>query len=111
MARVMRMGRVELKVLDLEKSVDYYTNVIGLEETGCMGDSVYLKAWDEYDHHSVILTKSKSPGIAHMAFKVETLDDLAYYERKVEEFGCTTTRISSGTRLGEGEAVHFILPT
>ena len=58
MARVMRMGRIELKVLDLEKSVDYYTNVIGLEETGRMGDSVYLKAWDEFDHHSVILTKS-----------------------------------------------------
>ena len=59
MARVLRLGRVELKVLDLDKSVDYYTNVIGLEETGRMGDSVYLKAWDEYDHHSVILTKSK----------------------------------------------------
>ena len=58
MARVMRMGRIELKVLDLEKSVDYYTNVIGLQETGRMGDSVYFKAWDEFDHHSVILTKS-----------------------------------------------------
>ena len=37
MARVLRIGRVELKVLDLEKSVDYYTNVIGLEETGRVG--------------------------------------------------------------------------
>ena len=72
MARVMRMGRAELKVLDLEKSVDYYTNVIGLEETGRMGDSVYLKAWDEYDHHSVILTKSNTAGLAHFGFKVET---------------------------------------
>ena len=69
MARVMRMGRIELKVLDLEKSVDYYTNVIGLEETGRMGDSVYLKAWDEFDHHSVILTKSTSAGMAHLVSK------------------------------------------
>ena len=37
MARVLRFGRIELKVLDLDKSVDYYTNVIGLEETGRMG--------------------------------------------------------------------------
>ena len=59
MARVLRIGRVELRVLDLDKSVDYYTNIIGLEETGRIGDSVYLKAWDEFDHHSVILTKSK----------------------------------------------------
>ena len=72
-ARVLRIGRVELRVLDLEKSVDYYTNIIGLEETGRMGNSVYLKAWDEFDHHSVILTKSNSAGLAHMAFKVETM--------------------------------------
>jgi catechol 2,3-dioxygenase len=111
MARVMRMGRIELKVLDLEKAVNYYTNVIGLQETGRMGDSVYFKAWDEFDHHSVILTKSNTSGIGHLAFKVETIDDLAYYEKKVEEFGCTTTRISNGTRLAEGESVHFILPT
>ena len=68
MAKLLSMGRVELKVLDLEKSVEYYTNVIGLEETGRMGDSVYLKAWDEYDHHSLIITKSNSAGLAHFGF-------------------------------------------
>ena len=62
MAKVLRLGRVELKVLDLDRSVDYYTNVIGLEETGRNGDRAYLKAWDEYDHHSVILTKSNRLG-------------------------------------------------
>ena len=62
MPRVLRLGRVELRVLDLEKSVDYYTNIIGLEETGRIGNSVYLKAWDEWDHHSVILTKSNTAG-------------------------------------------------
>ncbi len=82
-----------------------------MEVTGRVGDSVYLKAWDEYDHHSVILTKSKSAGVAHIAFKVESRDDLAYFEKQVERFGCTTTRISNHTRLAEGEAVHFILPT
>ena len=51
--------------------------MIGLEETGRMGESVYLKAWDEYDHHSVILTKSNTAGLAHLAFKVETVDDLS----------------------------------
>ncbi|MBB6446647.1 hypothetical protein [Bacillus benzoevorans] len=56
--------------------------MIGLEETGRVGDSVYFKAWDEYDHHSLILTKAKSAGVAYVAFKVEMLDDLAYYESK-----------------------------
>lgn len=111
MSRPLRLGRVELRVLDLAKSIDYYTNVIGLEVTGQAGDSVFLKAWDEYDHHSLILTKAKSPGMAHMAFKVKSEDDLAYFEKKIEAFGCTTKRVPKGTRLAEGEAVHFILPS
>ena len=28
---IMRIGRAEIKVLDLEQSVDYYTNVTGLD--------------------------------------------------------------------------------
>ena len=59
----------------------------------------------------MILTKSNTAGLAHLAFKVENADDLAYFERKVEEFGCATCRVSKGTRLAEGEAVRFILPT
>ena len=29
-----------------------------------------MKAWDEWDHHSVILEKSDSAGMDHLAFKV-----------------------------------------
>ncbi|QOY34619.1 catechol 2,3-dioxygenase [Anaerobacillus isosaccharinicus] len=108
---VMRLGRVELRVLDLEKSVEYYTNVIGLEETGRTQDRVYLKAWDEYDHHSLILKKADSAGLEHFAFKVRNETDLSYFEKKVEQFGLTTSRVSKNTRLAEGQAVRFILPT
>ncbi|MEB3100250.1 catechol 2,3-dioxygenase [Ferviditalea candida] len=108
---IMRIGRVELRVMDLEKSVDYYTNIIGLEETGREGDRVYLKAWDEYDHHSVILQKADRPGMDHFAFKVRHVDDLAQYEKKIEEFGLTLKRVTDGSRLKEGEAIRFELPT
>lgn len=108
---IMRIGRVQLKVTDLEKAADYYTNIIGLEETGREEGKIYLKAWDEYDHHSVILQKSDSAGLDHFAFKVKSPDDLAHYEKKVEEFGLTLSRVSNRTRLAEGEAIRFQLPT
>jgi catechol 2,3-dioxygenase len=31
---IMRIGRAELRVLDLETSINYYTNIIGLELVG-----------------------------------------------------------------------------
>ncbi|WP_047151913.1 catechol 2,3-dioxygenase [Aneurinibacillus tyrosinisolvens] len=108
---VMRIGRAELRVMDLEKSVDYYTDIIGLNVVGRDAERVYLKAWDEWDHHSLILKEAESPGLEHMAFKVEKVDDLDRFERKIEQFGCTTRRISKGERLGEGEAVRFEIPT
>jgi catechol 2,3-dioxygenase len=108
---IMRIGRAELRVLDLEESVKYYTNVIGLDEVGRSEGKVYLKAWDEFDHHSLILQEADSPGLDHFAFKVENEEDLEKYEKKIEQFGCTLKRISKRTRLAEGEAIRFELPT
>ena len=108
---IMRIGRAELRVLDLEESVKYYTNVIGLDEVGRSEGKVYLKAWDEFDHHSLILQEADSPGLDHFAFKVENEEDLEKYEKKIEHFGCTLKRISKRTRLAEGEAIRFELPT
>lgn len=108
---ILRIGRAELRVLDLEKSVDYYTNVIGLEVVARDDKRVYFKAWDEFDHHSFIIREADEPGIDHLAFKVERNDDLAAFEKKAEQFGCTVKRISKGTRIGEGEAVRIEIPT
>lgn len=111
MGDILRIGRLELRVLDLEKAVDYYTNVIGLEETGREEGRVYLKAWDEYDHHSIILQKSDRAGMDHMGFKVKDIHALERLEKNIEQFGCSISRISADFRLAEGEAIRFQIPT
>ncbi|PAQ16149.1 catechol 2,3-dioxygenase [Bacillaceae bacterium SAOS 7] len=111
MSSIVRIGRLELRVMDLEESVKYYTDIIGLQETGRDGDRVYLKAWDEYDHHSIILQKSDSAGMDHMAFKVKDVYELEKLEFKIEQFGCELTRIPHNTRLAEGQAIRFTIPT
>ena len=68
---IMRIGRAELRVLNLEESINYYTNIIGLELVGRSEGRAYLKAWDEYDHHSLVLQEADSPGLDHFAFKVQ----------------------------------------
>ncbi len=108
---IMRLGRAELRVLDLEKSVDYYTNVIGVDVVDREEGKVYLKAWDEWDHHSVILQEADSPGLNHLGFKVESLEDMIRYEKRAAQFGCTVKRISNRTRVGEGEAIRIEIPT
>lgn len=108
---IMRLGRVQLRVPNWEKSVDYYKNVLGLQETARDENHVYLKAWDEHDHHSVILQKADSAGLDHLAFKVEEETDLDIYEQKLIQYGVSVDRIPSGTRIAEGEAIRFQIPT
>lgn len=109
---IMRLGRVQLRCPNWEKSVHYYKNVLGLIETARDENLVYLKAWDEHDHHSVILEKADSAGLDHLAFKVENAEDLDFYEKKLIEYGVQEVdRVPAGTRIAEGEAVRFRVPT
>ena len=55
---------MQLRVLDLEAAVKHYTQVLGLWETGRDAQGrVYLKAWDEHDHHSLILREADEAGM------------------------------------------------
>lgn len=108
---IMRLGRIEIGCTNWEKSIEYYKNVLGLIETAREENHVYLKAWDEYDHHSVILKKSDSTGLVHMGFKCETAEDLDIFADKLTSRGITVQRLPKGSRIAEGEALRFQLPT
>ena len=78
---ILRLSHVEVRVPDLELATAYYTEVLGLLETGRDAERVFLKCWDEHEHHSVILRYAATYGLEHMGFKVEHADDLELFER------------------------------
>ena len=79
---IYRLGHIEVRVPDLELAAAYYTEVLGLIEVARQGDHVYLKGWDEHDHHSVILTYAPRYGVEHIAWKCDNIDDLQKYLEK-----------------------------
>lgn len=108
---ILRNAKVAIRVMDLDEALTHYRDYLGLYEVAREDDRAYLKAWDEYDHHSVILMADDRAGIDHVGFKTRYADDLAEIEKAAIDFGLDTSRISAGERLGEGEAVRVILPT
>jgi catechol 2,3-dioxygenase len=82
---VTRPGHIQLRVLDLEESVEFYTNVLGLVETGRDTQGrVYFKTFEERDHHSFIIREAPEAGMDFIGFKVlneATLDLLETGER------------------------------
>ena len=68
---VTRPGHIQIRVLDLDESVTFYTEVVGLVETGRDSHGgVYLKWYDERHHHSVTLREADDTGMDFIDFYV-----------------------------------------
>ena len=76
--RILRLQHVEVRVPDLELCTAYYTEVVGLIEVAHDEGRVFLKCWDEHEHHSVVLRQAPTYGLDHMSFKVAEAGDLDY---------------------------------
>ncbi|WP_321968932.1 catechol 2,3-dioxygenase [Paraburkholderia tropica] len=109
---ILRPGHVQMRVHDLQASVEFYTNIFGLLETGRdAAGRVYLKACDERDHHSVILRQADQAGSDFYGFKVLNLATLNELEGRLRDYGVATERIPAGELLETGERVRFRAPT
>lgn len=109
---VLRPGHTQLRVLDLEESVHFYTNVFGLVETGRdKSGRVYFKCHDERDHNSFIIRQADRAGMDFYGFKVLNKSTLDRLEADLNAYGVKTERIPAGELLETGERVRFEAPT
>lgn len=108
---ILRLAHVDLRVPDLDLATAYYTEVVGMQLVERDDDTVYLKCWDEADHHSVRLRYANRNGLDQISFKVEAEDDLAVLEARVESYGYAVKRISKGEEVGQGESIRFEAPS
>ena len=111
---VLRPGHVALRVLDLDAAVKHYVNVIGLQETGRDDKGrVYLKAWDEADHHSVVLRETDKSGMDYVGFRVDSPETLKSLAADVEKSNLVsdTQWIPAGEHIKTGERFRFTIPT
>jgi catechol 2,3-dioxygenase len=112
MTGVLRPGHAALRVLDLDESVEFYKNVMGLIETGRDRQGrVYFKCWDERDHHSLVIRKAPSAGIDFFGFKVDSRATLEKLDSDLRAYGVKTEKIAAGDLLETGERVRFQIPT
>jgi catechol 2,3-dioxygenase len=112
MSGVLRPGHVALRVLDLDESIEFYRNTLGLVETGRdQQGRVYFKAWDERDHNSVVIRQTDRAGLDFVGFKVAGKATLDKLEKDLNAYGVATSRIPAGEMLETGERVRFTLPT
>jgi catechol 2,3-dioxygenase len=96
---VAHLGHVELLTDKPEASLDFFVRVLGLTESGREGDSVYLRAWDDYEFHTLKLTASNTTGIAHVGYRCASEQALLRRVSAIEKLG-------AGIGWTEGDKGH-----
>lgn len=109
---VLRPGFVQIRVLDMAQSLIHYRDRLGLDVVSTGDDGrVYLKAYDEFDRHSIVLRECGEAGLDRMAFKVSSDAYLNEYEEKLRADGFKVAAIDAGEQPGVGRRISFVAPT
>ena len=58
---IVRAAFVELHVTDLAASEHFYAELLGMIISARTEDAVYLRGWEERQHHSLVLRQSPPP--------------------------------------------------
>jgi len=69
---VAHLGHIELLTPKMCESLWFFVEVLGLTETCREGNSVYLRTWDDYEHHTVKLTAHETSGIRRVGLRASS---------------------------------------
>jgi catechol 2,3-dioxygenase len=84
---IAHLAHAELLTPEPEKSLWFFTEVLGLTESGRSGDSVYLRTWDDYEHHSLKLTAHTTSGLRRTGLRAASPEALTRRVADVEAAG------------------------
>jgi catechol 2,3-dioxygenase-like lactoylglutathione lyase family enzyme len=108
MFEVAQLAHVELFTPKPNETVHFFKELLGLQETERAGQSVYLRAYEDFYHHTLKVTQAAKPGLGHVAWRATSPQAL---ERRVAALESSGLGVgwSEGDR-GHGPAYRFTTP-
>ena len=107
---IVRSAYVDLVVTDLGRARDWWVGLIGFHVQHEEPGALYLRGYEEFVHHSVVLRHGPAAACERIGFRVRSADDLDRAEWFYAERGCPVRRVPAGTTPGLGEAVRTVDP-
>jgi len=101
---ILRAGHAEFRVTDLGRARAFYVDLLGFVESEQEGDRLYLRGYEERDHHSLVLRRASSPGVGHIAFRVASEEDLDRLEHLHRRHGLPVRWVHE--EAGQGRALR-----
>lgn len=105
---IAHLAHVEVLTDKFDESLDFFTRVYGLSESGRENGSVYLRAWDDYEFHTLKLTAADTTGVGHVAYRASSPEALQRRVAAIEAMGCGVGWCDGD--MGHGRAYQFRSP-
>ncbi len=108
--RIAHVGAVNLGTPDLERSLWFFRDLLGMEVVERIGDVAYLRCYQELIHHSLVLTQQPDNIVNSYSFRVRRPQDVELFQQELLQQEIEVLEIPSGTESGRGTAIRFLLP-
>lgn len=104
---IIRLHHVELNVRDLDRARDFYVNGLGFIETESDENHIYLRAIEDANHHCLVLAKSETPCLNHIAYRVSSEEDLDHLAELFTAQQLPFRWLEKGEERGQGRALRI----
>ncbi len=105
---VAQLAHVEMLTPTLDRTRAFFVDLLGMEETHRDGGSIYLRAYEDFYHHTLKLTEAPEPGLGHVAWRASSPQALARRVEAIERTGQGRGWIEGDH--GHGDAYQFTTP-
>jgi catechol 2,3-dioxygenase len=105
---VVQLAHVEITTPTPERTYWFFHDLLGMEETTRAGQSVYLRGYEDWYHHTLKVTEGPQAALGHVAWRVGSEADLEALARRLDHAGYG--RGWADGDLGHGRTYRFVTP-
>ncbi|MGP3534128.1 VOC family protein [Microbacterium sp. RD1] len=102
------LSYLEITAPDVEESVAFYEQQVGLTVVDRRDGAVYLRCWGDYYAYSLVVVPGTEPGMATMAWRTSSAEALDEAARRIEAAGVHGEWLDDVAQIGR--AYRFIGP-
>src|SRR5579885_3619448 len=84
---IAQLAHVEILSPKPDESVAFFTELLGMQESGRDGGSVYLRGYQDTYHHSLVVTESDTTGMGHTCWRSSSAAALETVAADIESTG------------------------
>lgn len=108
---IAKLGAAHLVTPDLEKSLWFFRDIIGLHVVAQSETKAYLRAEMEHEHHSLVLEQGERTRLDHVSWRVRRPEDLESFHTLLNENGNDVTVQAADNEDGYGESLRLAMPS